>query len=501
MPTVDSPLLKPEARVLSTLEADGSRRWLTPRLAKGRFWFRRRVVGYALIALFTLLPFTHINGKPAILLEVATRRFTLFGHTFLPTDTLLLALFMVSLILSVFAFTAIFGRVWCGWACPQTVYLELVYRPVERLFTGRASQGGKPRDDVPAWRTAAMYAVFLLLSFYLANTFLAYFVGVEKLKLWVLQSPLQHFTSFTIVLVVTGLMMFDFAYWREQMCIVGCPYGRFQSVLLDRNSLIVSYDTKRGEPRGRGARGKGRGASAPAAPEPASVALRVLPSDKSSLAPEPSPLAPAPGDCVDCSMCVQVCPTGIDIRDGLQLECVNCTQCIDACDAVMAKVNKPRGLIRYSSQNAIAGQAFRILRPRVVLYSVLIVGLVTLLTTLILTAAPVDMTVLRNAGRPFVMAADGQVENALHIKLTNRTEQPRTYTLSVVGRDDVKVLSDAKLSLAAGEMRTEPMRLVAPVESFKNGSLDLTIRATADDGVVADRIYRLLGPFGKPASN
>ncbi|MCA9240682.1 MAG: 4Fe-4S binding protein, partial [Planctomycetales bacterium] len=278
------PLLEPEERVLSTLEHDGSRRWLFPRLSQGRFWHRRRLVAYLLIATYALLPFIKIGGKPAILLDIANRQFTFFGFTFLPTDTLLLAIFVVALFLTIFFATAVAGRVWCGWACPQTVYMEYVFRPIERLFTGRKGKGGAPDKNVAGVWKGVMYVVYFLVCLHLANVFLSYFVGVEKLHRWIWTSyPWEHPGPFVLVMFITGLMMFDFCYWREQLCIIGCPYGRFQSVMLDKSSCIIGYDEQRGEPRGRGR-------------DRATQGL---------------------GDCVACNMCVQVCPTGIDIRDGL----------------------------------------------------------------------------------------------------------------------------------------------------------------------------------------
>ena len=519
-------LLRPEGRVLSTLEADGSRRWLNPRLAKGRYWQARRVVAYLLIAVFTLVPFLKLNGKPLILLDVLQRRFTLFGYTFLPTDTLFLALFMVGVILSIFAFTAILGRVWCGWACPQTVYMEFVYRPIQRLFGGRVGQGGKPRHKIEGWRAIAMYAIYLLVSFYLANTFLAYFVGVENLKKWVLGSPLNHPVAFAVVGIVTLLMMFDFAFFREQLCIIACPYGRLQSVLLDRQSLIVSYDTGRGEPRGKLMR------SAPSHRRDNASSLRRenapplrrdnLPAHSGGQAvthrrinapahaggnvdtgePQPAALQSSPratGDCIDCGMCVQVCPTGIDIRDGLQVECIACTQCIDACDAVMDKIGTPRGLIRYTSQAAVAGEKTRIIRPRVILYGIVFTALLTLLIVLVVTKSPVDLTILRNPGRPFNVVEGSMVENALHLKITNRTDEPRTYRVDVSSHPQAKLIgSRESLPLAPGEMISEPVRVLAPFDLFSAGGLDVTLRLTSDDGVTVERTYRLLGPLTLP---
>lgn len=464
--------LHPQAqdRVLSTLEQDGSRRWLYPRLSKGRFWSRRRWVAYGLLALFTLVPFLRINGKPVILLDLARRHFTFLGITFLPTDTALLALFMLIVLLSIFFITAMLGRVWCGWACPQTVYMEYVFRPIERLFTGRNGKGGTPTKDVAGWRKGAMYAAYLLICLHLANTFLAYFVPASILNGWITSSPAAHPAGFIIVLIITGLMLFNFAWFREQTCIIACPYGRLQSVLLDKQSLIISYDAKRGEPRTRATR--------------SALSLPVI--ERSG----------GGGDCVDCSLCVQVCPTGIDIRDGLQVECVGCAQCIDACDAVMEKIHRPLGLIRYSSESAMAGERQRILRPRVVIYSVIIVVLGSLLGVLLATRSAADVTVLRNVGRPFVVGNDGTVENTMRIKITNRTDRTHVYRLNVVKPSEARaVMAHDSITVAAGESITEPVRIFAPVGQFGIGHLDVSLLIEGEDELRIDRECRLLGPL------
>ena len=459
--------------VLSTLEADGSRRWLYPRLSRGRFWSRRRVVAYGLLALFTLVPFMTIGGKSVLLLDIAHRRFTILGATFLPTDTVFLAAFVLIWLLSIFFVTALLGRVWCGWVCPQTVYMEFVFRPIERLFTGRSGQGGRPREDVAPWRRVAMYAAYLLVCLHLANTFLAYFVPATVLHTWITSSPARHPAGFAIVMAVTALMMFNFAWFREQTCIIACPYGRLQSVLLDRLSLVISYDVARGEPRTKAAKPR--------------VTLPVLAGKTAAAAPA--------GDCVDCTMCVQVCPTGIDIRHGLQFECIGCAQCIDACDEVMDKVGRDRGLIRYSSQAAMAGEPTRIIRPRVVIYSVIVTVLCGVLATLLLTRSPADVTVLRNVGRPFVVAGDGTVENTLKLKIANRTDRPHTYSIAAVGDGDVRVsMTPGELTVRPGESASEPLRVLAPASRFRLGHLDVVLRVTSDDGVRIDRPFRLLGP-------
>ena len=436
----------PEDRVLSTLHADGSRRWLSPRLSRGRFLRVRRILAYVLIAVFTLVPYLTIQGKPAVLLNLPKREFTILGFTFLPTDTALLALFLVTLIVSIFLATALLGRVWCGWMCPQTVYLEFVYRPLERLFDGPPGARHTAGRKSTPWRKLAKYAVFLLISMYLAHTFLAYFVGVEALSQWVRRSPWNHPVSFLVMLAVTGLMLFDFSYFREQTCIVACPYGRFQSVMLDRDSLIVSYDRSRGEPRRRRVKDAG---------------------------PEPK------GDCIDCGLCTDTCPTGIDIRDGLQMECVACTQCIDACDGVMDRIGKPRGLIRFSSQARMEGEPGRLLRPRVILYPLVLLALMSVFGVVLASKQPADVTLLRGIGAPFNTLASGEVTNQLRVKIKNRSAQDAAYRIDVVETPGARMsTAENPLPVRAGEARTAAVLIALPREAFTGGQCAVQIRVS-----------------------
>ncbi|MCA9243210.1 MAG: cytochrome c oxidase accessory protein CcoG [Phycisphaerales bacterium] len=463
-------LLQPEEQVLSTLNADGSRRWMKPRLSTGSWWTRRRIMAYGLIAIFTIIPYIHINGNPAIQVDLVKRELHLFGFTFLPTDTVLLALFMVSVFVTIFLLTAIFGRVWCGWACPQTVYLEFVYRPIERVFQG--GPGRKPLiGGPPGLRAALKFIVYVLISLYLAHTFLAYFVGVDELSRWVRQSPLHHPTPFLIMLTTTGLMLFDFGYFREQTCIVACPYGRFQSVLLDRHSLIISYDEARGEPRGK-------------------------PSGKSRRADGSTSLPIArTGDCIDCGLCVSTCPTGIDIRKGLQMECVACAQCIDACDNVMTKIGKPKGLIRYGSQSVMAGGPRKRIRPRVIYYPTILAILLTAFTIALFSRGTSDALLYRGPGSPFTMI-EGEVLNVAQLRLRNRDEKHHEYKVELVDAPDVRLeYKTAGMSLDAGESIKDQLLLYAPRSAFTNGKRDIEIRVSADDDYEQTLRYRLLGPF------
>ncbi len=464
-----SSLLEPEDRVLSTLEKDGSRRWLSPRLSGGSFLTARRMFAYFLIVAFTLTPYIHLLfglEKPLVLLDILHRKFILFGFTFLPTDTILLALTLVTLLVGIFLMTALFGRVWCGWACPQTVYMEFVYRPIERLFEGTKGKGGKSRKPVAGWKRVARYGVYLLVSMYLAHTFLAYFVGVESLAKWITSSPFEHPVAFVIMAAVTGAMMFDFGFFREQTCIIACPYGRLQSALLDRQSLIVSYDKTRGEPRGK----------------------KRKPSEGE---------AEQAGDCVDCHLCVDTCPTGIDIRDGLQMECIGCAQCVDACTPVMAKLGRDAGLIRYSTQAAMDGESAGLLRPRVVIYPVIMLVLLTALTVLLSVKKSADVVMLRNLGNPFTLMEDGQVSNSMRIKITNRREMAAAYQVEPVGDVVTRIeLAENPLAIDPGASRTEGVLIVLPRSAFTKGVCDIVLHISDGAGFEQAITCRLLGPYG-----
>lgn len=491
---MNSPMMQPEQHVLTTLEKDGSRNWLFPRLSKGGYWHARRIVGYILIAIFVALPHLRVNGKPAILLDITHRKFTLMGMTLLATDTLLLALFMVSIFLVVFLATALLGRVWCGWGCPQTIYMEFVYRPIERLFMGTVGKGGKPRKTIPGWRHLGMYASYFVISFGLAHTFLAYFVGTETLAAWMQMSPFSHPGPFLVMAVTTAAMLFDFAFFREQMCLIACPYGRFQSVLLDSQSLIVAYDERRGEPRGK-ATSKGAKKINPTAHRisgttQASSDSELLP----QLTPQTSNTTATKGDCVDCYACVRTCPTGIDIRDGLQMECLHCTQCMDACDVIMDKLKRPRGLIRYSSQSAIAGNVQKLLRPRVIIYPTLLVIALAALTFTVVTKKSFDVTVLRNFGQPFTVVEDNRVENSLRLKLVNRLDEEDQLSVRVLSPDSVRIDLTGPITLQQGESTTIGVLASGDRDSFKLGQLNVELEVTSQLGDRKVVTCKLLGP-------
>jgi cytochrome c oxidase accessory protein FixG len=453
-------------RVLSTLNEDGTRHLIRPKLSRGRFLTRRRVVGYALIALFVLLPRIHINGRPALLIDLMTRELSLFGAVFRPSDGVVLMMLGLTIALAVFLLTALFGRVWCGWGCPQTVYLENVFRPIERWLEGTPAQQRK-LDAAPGLKPMRIlkWAIYAACSFALANVFLAYFVGTARLEQWVFAAPTQHLGGFMVVMSVSALMLFDFAYFREQACIVACPYGRLQSVLLDRQSLIVGYDTKRGEPRAK---------------------RKKLPVVNAT-----------GGDCVDCGACVATCPTGIDIRDGLQMECIGCAQCVDACDGVMDKLSRKRGLIRYTSQDELAGKLRQVLRARTVVYPALLAIAASLMVWSGATRGTAIVWVERNSGPSFVELPDGKVAAQLLLKVENDSDALRRYTVTLVDAPDALLRApEPTWQIRARASIEIPLFVDLPRAAFVHGERKIQIRIV-DDGSFEHVVdATLLGPDG-----
>jgi cytochrome c oxidase accessory protein FixG len=457
----ESPLIPAAEMVLPTLHGDGRRRWLNPALAQGKYWQRRRLLAYGLIAFFVMLPHLRIGGKPIVLLDIGSMQFTFFGHTFYPTDTLLLALLMLAVFFSVMFVTAVGGRLWCGWGCPQTVYLEFLFRPIDRIFSGTAGKGGKPKGSVHIALQAGRFLVYLACSLFLAHTFLSYFVGTDRLAEWMRLSPLEHPQTFAVMAFATIGLMYNFMFFREQLCMVACPYGRFQSVMLDRKSLIVTYDIQRGEPRHKG-RAAGENV----------------------------------GDCIDCGHCTAVCPTGIDIRNGLQMECIHCTQCIDACDDVMRRIKKPEGLIRYSSQDALAGNKHSWLRARTLIYPALIVTTSTLFLFVLTMKFAFDVRVLRSPGAPFTINPDRMLQNNFQLRLVNRSQGSQSYHVVIKQPAGATAIwSDNEPHLDPGDSKLVPLRITMPVSAIAGrGRLDGRLEIRDDAGNVRGVALKLLGP-------
>ena len=376
---------------ISTISKDGNRNWIFPKKPKGRFYNRRTLFSYFLLAVMFVGPFIKLNGHPFMLLNVVERKFILFGIAFWPQDFYLFVLAMLTFVVFIIVFTALFGRLWCGWACPQTIFMEMVFRKIEYWIEGDAAQQKALKNAPPSpekFRKRILKgSIFFLISFIIANTFLAYIIGIDELKQIVLDDPSNHVGGLIAILVFTFVFFAVYMRFREQACLIVCPYGRLQGVLLDKNSVVIAYDYKRGEPRGK---------------------LQKTAESKF-------------GDCIDCHQCVNVCPTGIDIRNGTQLECVNCTACIDACDGIMDKIKKPHGLIRYTSENAIAeGTKFQI-TGRIKAYSFVLFVLLTTLLSLLIMRSDVESTILRTPGMIYQQQNDSIYSNLYNVNLINKT--------------------------------------------------------------------------------
>jgi cytochrome c oxidase accessory protein FixG len=475
-------LLTLNGKVLPTLNSDGSRNWIVPSLARGILWQRRRWLAYGLIAFFVTLPHLRIEGKPYVLLDIARRQFTFVGHTFYPTDTPLVACLMLGVFFSVMLVTAIAGRVWCGWGCPQTVYLEFLFRPIDRFFANTIGRGGRTRKSLQPLAMVGKFIVYLVCCLFLAHTFLSYFVSTDTLARWIQSSPLKHPTAFLVMGGATAGMMFNFLYFREQFCMIACPYGRFQSVMLDRTSYIVAYDGLRGEPRRKGKR------SDPRESTDSQRGGEVLTLDSMAVQ--------SAGDCVDCGRCTAVCPTGIDIRNGLQMECIHCAQCIDACNQVMQTIGKPTGLIRYSTQNALAGKSTSVIRPRTIIYPTIILIALGLFLAVLSTKFSFDSRIMGAPGAPFSIGSDRLVQNNFQVRLVNRSQTDQVYSVAFADEEIVaKWSSGDSIQLTPGQSVLLPLDVHFPLhKTTGKGAIDAGLKITDSSQATQTIQVRLTGP-------
>lgn len=529
MTTLSQPKDLPLER-LASMDEKGHRVFLHPADTKGPFKRRRRAFQAVLLVLFLVLPWIEINGLPAVLLDIAQRRFSILGLAFWAHDAPMLLFVAAGVLFGVSLATAVFGRIWCGWACPETVFVEFVYRQIERLIEGNAVQ--RRRLDAAPWnankllRRGGKWLAFTLVTLVISHSFLAYFTGVDALAAMMRQNPLEHPGTFGAMAFLTIVLLFSFGWFREQFCIVMCPYGRMQSVLLDEHSKIVAYDVARGEPR-RGARpatvpvslpqgetelpmAKGESALQMTRGETAlTMAATPQPYVPPLSAFEPASLGMATeskltGDCIDCNRCVTACPTGMDIRRGLQLECINCMACIDACNEVMRNVHKPEGLIRYTSQRELEGKRVNHLRPRVLLLSAVLLGVVTGLGYVLATRPPIKAALFSARTTPYqtldATAKDPLLSNQFNLTATNYTFQDGEISLSSPD-PRVKIVTQVNpVSLAAGKEQKIGVFLTFPKSMLSAGKaqIKLNMATRAHNGRWQRQLEQevaLVGPF------
>ncbi|MFT3826991.1 MAG: cytochrome c oxidase accessory protein CcoG [Chitinophagaceae bacterium] len=376
---------------IATVDASGKRKWIFAQKPKGKFYNARTYVSWFFFILFFSLPFIYVHGRPLFLFNVTEAKFIIFGKVFWPQDFFIFGLTMITFIIFIVLFTAAFGRLFCGWVCPQTIFLEMFFRKIEYLIEGDApaqkmlAKSGWTSKKIA--KKLTKHVVFFAASFVIANFFLAYIIGVEELWKIITEPVQQHIGGLLTLTAFSFVFYAVYAFFREQACTVVCPYGRLQGILLDKNSMVVAYDYHRGEPRGKYSKTATAGR----------------------------------GDCIDCMQCVKVCPTGIDIRNGTQMECVGCTACIDACNAIMEKINKPLDLIRYASENGIQKKEPFQYTTRMKLYTVLLGVLVAMLSLLLITRKDVDTTIMRTPGMLYQERGTDSISNLYNIKVANKT--------------------------------------------------------------------------------
>lgn len=450
----------------STIGSHGKRKWVYHEPSKG-FWTKRRNIIYSvLIVFYVIAPFLTLNGQPFMLFDLVSRRFSFFGVTFLATDFYLLALLLVMSVLALFWFSAMFGRLWCGWACPQTVYLDGVFYRIERWLEGtpreRKALDNGAHDDAYWTRKGLKHFLFWMVSTALSLSFTAYFIGPQASYEMFWTFGAAHPTAMAVAVVMTAVTYFNFAWFREQFCHFLCPYARIQSVFLDEHSLIIGYDPVRGEPRGP---------------------MRRNEQDAGK------------GDCVDCKRCMQVCPAGIDIRNGLQLECIQCTACIDACDAVMTKIGRPVGLIRYDSAAGIEHKAHKYVRPRIILYLVVFALVCSMFVYRMSQREIVDFAVVRAPGTPYLVQEDGLVRNMLQLHLTNTDTRTRTVTVKLESEvpAQLMVLGEPFL-IAPGERIKAEAFVLIPRNKVAHAATPLTFKLMDGTQEIGDATAKFLGP-------
>lgn len=442
---------------ISTINQEGKRNWIFPKKPSGRYYNWRKIVSYLLLTLLFAGPFIRIGGEPLLLFNIIDRKFVILGQIFWPQDFYIFVLAMLNFILFIIVFTVVFGRIFCGWICPQTIFMEMVFRRIEYLIEGDYKQqqllNKKSLDFEKVSKKGLKFTVFFLISFLISNIFLAYIIGSEALISIITDPPSEHIQGFVSILIFTGVFYFVFAWFREQVCIVVCPYGRLQGVMLDRNSIVVAYDHLRGEKRAKFRKDEERDSA-------------------------------IKGDCIDCKQCVYVCPTGIDIRNGTQLECVNCTACMDACDDIMDKVGFDRGLIRYASESAITDNKKWTLTSRTLAYSIVLIILLSVFGFLLSSRNDVEASLLRTPGMLYQKKEGNLISNLYNLKIINKTNQeiPMEIRLlnfegqiQIIGNENLFIkpqgLTEAVLFILLDRNDLPSMKTELEVGIFSNGEM------------------------------
>ncbi len=453
---------------LATVDAAGNRVWVYPKKPKGRLHNLRILVTVVLLGLLFAGPFIKINSQPLLLLNIFQRKFIILGQVFWPQDFVLFGLAMITFFVFVILFTTAFGRIWCGWACPQTLFMEMVFRKIEYLIEGDANQQRKlnsaPWTTQKLFKKSFKHLIFLAISLLIAHLLMAYIIGVDQVKEVVAAGPGAELTGFLGLLLFTGIFYGVFAYFREQACTVVCPYGRLQGVLLNKESIVVAYDWLRGEPRSK---------------------LR-----KGSLIEDQ-------GDCIDCKLCVHACPTGIDIRNGTQMECVNCTACIDACNQVMEKVQRPKGLIRFDSYTGIEGGKPLKFTARLVGYTVILVALMGLLSYLLISRTDVETTVLRVPGQMFQRTPDGNISNLYSIQVINKTFDDIALNIKLLNHEHAAItrVGEATLLVPANGMVNGVYFVEIPSSQISKAKTPIMLGVYRGEELIEKVKTNFLGPI------
>ena len=484
---------------ISTVDNSGKRIWIYPKKPKGSFYNKRKIVSYLLLLILFGLPFIKVNGSPLVLFNIPKSEFIILGIYFAPQDFHLFVIAMLIGMIFIVLFTVIYGRLFCGWVCPQTIFMEMVFRRIEYWIEG--DYKAQQRLNKSNWNQNNKYLkkiskhfIFILISAVIAHTFLSYIIGVDALWALITSPVNEHWKGLVAMLIFTVIFYGVFAFMREQVCTTICPYGRLQGVLLDENSLAVSYDFVRGEPRGKLIKPrKGKRTDCKDGCSTCKKSGSTCPADQ--LKAMLDNIEQPKGDCIDCKLCVHVCPTGIDIRNGTQLECINCTACIDACDEVMLKINKPKGLIRIDSHQAITTGSKSIWNSRVAAYTGILLSLIILESFLFVSRSSVETLFLRTPGMLYQKTDDGYISNLYNYQLINKSDVESLITFNVKGIEDVKIEVIGEQPRTLKRKTTEGAVFIkAPLKNITSRKTKLTIEVISNNQVIDEVSTNFLGP-------